>query len=451
MKPQGSDTELLPARGEPLIGREKERSEDHDLIPKPAPEVQANERTGGLKWYLGMLGPGLVSGASDNDPTTVAALAVYGASFGYGLSWLTLLLFPMLATIQMIGAQVGVVARRSLQRVVRDRYGRGWGMLLLLSVVSVNLVTIAADLEAGAAALGLLFHAAWQWFVIPFALAMLAMMTVGTYAHLQRALQVVLLIFAAYIFSAFAAHPDWGAVLHATFSPPISLRSDYVKGALALLGTTVTAYVYVWETIGQAEQRPPIRALGAAKADAALGMLVAVGVFWFILIATGATLGAHHEQVQTAQQAAQALGPIAGPLAGDLFAVGLLASAVLAVPVLAATNAYMLGSQFNWRRSLSERIGTARYFYAALAGSLLVAVLFPFAGISPIQLLIWASIAGGIGTPVGLTFLLLMARDRRVMGDYPIGKVLTWIGWATTLLITVISVFFLYQQFSSMV
>jgi Mn2+/Fe2+ NRAMP family transporter len=438
MKPQGRDTELLPARGEPLIGSEEDR-EDHYLAPVPSREAQAGKQTRGLKRYLSMLGPGLVAGASDNDPTTVAALAVLGASFGYGLSWLTILLFPMLATIQMIGAQVGVVGRRSLQRVVRDQYGRGWGMLLLLSVVSVNLVTIAADLEAGAAALGLLFHAAWQWFVIPFALAMLAMMTVGTYAHLQRALQVVLLIFAAYIFSAFAAHPDWGVVLHTTFFPPISLHSDYVKGALALLGTTVTAYVYVWETIGQAEQRPPMRALGAAKADAALGMLVAVGVFWFILIATGASLGAHHEQVQTAQQAAQALGPIAGPLAGDLFAVGLLASAILAVPVLAATTAYMLGGQFNWRRSLSERIGTARYFYAALAG------------VSPIQLLIWASIAGGIGTPVGLTFLLLTARDRRVMGDYPIGKVLTLIGWATTLLISVISVYFLYQQFWSMV
>lgn len=425
--------------------------EPADAISAQPKEVQAAEHAGGVKQYLRTLGPGLISGASDNDPTTVAVLAVSGASSGYGLSWLTILLFPLLATIQMIGAQLGLVARRSLQQVVLDRYGRGWGAFLLVSVVSINLVTIAADLEAGAAALGLLFHAAWQWFVIPFALAVLGMMTAGTYAHLERILKVVVLIFAAYIFSAFAAHPDWGTVLHATVFPPISLASDYVKGALALLGTTLTAYVYVWETIGQAEQRLPIRALGAARVDAALGMFVAVGVFWFILIATGATLGVHHEQIQTTQQAAQGLERIAGPLAGELFAIGLLASAFLAVPVLAATNAYVLGSQFSWQLSLSKRVGAARSFYAALGGSLLLALPVSFAGASPIQLLVWASIAGGIGTPVGLVFLLLTARDRRVMGDYPIGIGLTAIGWTTTLLISAISVYFLYQQFSGMV
>lgn len=405
--------------------------------------------TGGKRpWtdYLRALGPGLISGASDNDPTTVATMAVLGASTRYGLSWLTILIYPMLASIQVISAKVGLVAREGLQRAVTKRYGRLWGALLLVSVLSVNLVTLGADLEGGAAALGLLFHISFKWFVVPYAFLLVGILLFGSYAAVQRVLQYVLFVFAAYVISAFAARPDWGAVLAQTLHPPLSFNPTYMQGALALLGTTLTSYAYVWETIEEAEERAPIDELGLARADAGFGMFFAVAIFWFELIATGTTLGAHHTRVQTAQQAAQALVPIAGPIAGDLFAIGLLASSILAVPVLAATTAYMLGSEFGWRSGLSQKIRRAWRFYAALSASVLIAIVVSFLGISPIQLLFVSGIVGGLGTPISLAFLLIIARDHRVMSDHPIGKVLTTVGWTTAVVVAAISVYFLWQQ-----
>lgn len=401
------------------------------------------------KWrdYLGAIGPGLISGASDNDPTTVATMAVLGGTTVYGLSWLTILIFPMLAAIQMISAQVGVVARHGLQSAVRHTYGRGWGFVLLASVLAVNVITIGADLEAGAAALGLLFGADFRWFVVPLAAILLAVLIWWSYDLIQRVLQYVLFVFAAYIVSAFLAHPDWGTVLHDTVLPPLSLNHAYVQGALALLGTTLTSYAYVWETIEESQEKKSFRELGLARADAGFGMLFAVAIFWFILIGTGATLGVQHKQVQTAQQAAQALVPVAGPVAGAIFAIGLLASAVLAVPVLAASTAYILGSEFAWRSGLSQRLGTAPFFYAAVAASMVVAVAVSFIGISPMQLLFAAGIAGGLGTPISLTFLLLIARNRKVMHGHPIGNILMPAGWLITGVIAAVSIYFLWQQF----
>lgn len=396
------------------------------------------------------LGPGLISGASDNDPTTVATLAVLGATTIYGLSWLTILIYPLLASIQIISAQVGVVTGNGLQEIVRDAYGRRWGLVLLISVLTVNVITISADLEAGAAALGLIFGLSWQWFILPFGLGMLALLVFGSYQALERVLRFVLLVFVAYIAATFLAHPDWGAVFHHTLHPPISLDSTYVQGMLALLGTTLTSYAYVWESIEEAEERPPISSLGLARADAGLGMLFAVTIFWFILIGTGATLGVHHLPVETAQDAARALMPVAGALASDLFALGLLASAILAVPVLAATTAYMVGQEFGWPCGLSNSVERARRFYLVVAVTVLIAIAVAFIGISPIRLLFAASIAGGLGTPISLVFLLLVAKSRRIMGDDRISPELSMVGWGTAIMVGGISLYFLWQQLGSL-
>jgi len=257
----------------------------------------------------------------------------------------------------------------------------------------------------------------------------------------------VLLVFAAYIVAAFAARPNWGAVLHDTVLPSLSFSNDYVQGALALLGTTLTSYAYVWETIEESEERPPISRLGLHQADAGIGMLFAVAVFWFILISTGATLGIHHRQVQTAQDAAQALSPVAGPIASYLFAAGLLASSILALPVIAASSAYVMAQEFGLRSSLSSTMQHARRFYMMIAGTVAIGAVIAFLGVSPIKLLFVSSIAGGLGTPVSLIFLLLVARNRKLMGYKTIGPVLTVMGWATAIVITTVSAFFLWQQF----
>ncbi len=395
---------------------------------------------------LNSSGSGLIAGASDIDPTTVATMAVIGATTVYGLSWLTILIFPVLAVIQAISARLGVVTHEDLQYLVKRRFGRWSQMLLLGSILAVTVITIAADLEAGAAALGLLTHLSSRLFVIPLAALVLGLLFVGSYDEVQRVLRYVLLLLLTYVVAAFLAHPNWSQVLRHTLVPTFKLSKDYVAGALALLGTTLTSYVYVWQTIEEAEDKRPLAWLRLEEADAVTGIFFAVAVMWFILIATAATLGVHHQQIQTAQDAAQALVPVAGRYAGYLFGVGLLGSALLALPVLLATAAYVVGAQFDWPRGLSENPRNAPAFYAVAAVAMALGAGFAFAGTSPIRLLFLASIAGGIGTPIGLVLLVLVASDRGLIGDHAVRGALKAAGWVVVLGVSLVSVVYLVQQ-----
>jgi Mn2+/Fe2+ NRAMP family transporter len=255
------------------------------------------------------LGPGLVAGASDVDPTTVATMSVVGSTTGFALSWLTLLTLPMLAVIQAISSRVAVAGGADLQTLVRRRYPRGAQLLLLGSVLVVTAMTTAADLEAGAAALGLLLHIGRQWLVVPVAAAVLTVLLLGSYDEVQRVLKYLMLGLLAYVVTAVIAHPHWGQVAHGSLVPRISLRHDYVEGALAILGTTLTSYVYVWQTVELSEERPALSWLRPEEADAIAGIVVAVVIFWAILVATGATLAGHHAHVQTAEDAARRSSP----------------------------------------------------------------------------------------------------------------------------------------------
>jgi len=412
------------------------------MAPHPTPAAAVARRP---LAFLKSFGPGLIAGASDNDPTTVASLSVIGATTGYGLSWLVILVVPMLVVVQVISAAVGVVTQEGLEDVIRRCYGRLWASVALLLVLAVNVITLAADLEGGAAAIGLLSGRPYRWFIVPLAIAAAALLIWGSYAALERVLRYVLLIFLAYVVTAFLARPDWGQVLRATVVPHLDFSSAYVQGALALLGTTLTSYAYVWETIEQSEERPPLRRLGLVQVDAGLGMVLAGAIFWFIVISTGATLGVHHQQVQTAQDAAKALAPLAGPFAAIIFGIGLLASAVLAIPVLAGTSAYVLAEAAGWKGSLNLRFTQAKPFYVSLLLCLALAVGLTLVGISPIQFLFWSSLAGGLGTPITLALLMLVARDRGIMGAQRIGSRLAIGGWLVTAVVVTAGVVFLVQ------
>jgi Mn2+/Fe2+ NRAMP family transporter len=369
----------------------------------------------------------------------VATVAVVGSTTGYALGWLALLVFPMLAVVQAIASRVGLVARQSLGDAVATRYGRRWSRLFLLCLLPVNLLTLAADLKAGAGALGLLSGVDLRWFIIPLAAVALAIPVLGSYDRVRKVLEVVALGLLAYVFAALAAKPHWGAVLHGSFVPSLHWNSEYPSGALALLGTTLTGYVFVWETIEMSEESER-RTAREAQLDAVAGAFFVVVVFWFILVATGATLGVHHVRVETAEQAASALKPIAGAAASAIFGSALLASALLVLPILAATTAHVLGCHRGWRRSISDPPRQARPFYAAMAGGLLIAAAISFANISTIQILFAASIAGGVGAPASLLFLLTVARDRRTMGDERISRGLSASGYAVALIVTVAGV-----------
>jgi Mn2+/Fe2+ NRAMP family transporter len=312
--------------------------------------------------------------------------------------------------------------------------------VLLVSVVAVNLVTIAADLQAGAAGLGLLAGVDSRWLVAPLGAALAGLLLAGRYGQVVAVLRYLMLGFVAFGVAAVLAHPDWPRLLRASLVPALSLRPDQVAGGLALLGTTLTSYVYVWETIGRGTEEPPDGTPGSgglarARAGAVVGAVFTAVILWFMLVASAATLGRHHQTVTSAQDAARALRPLAGSAAADLFAVGLIISAVVALPVLMATTAYVVGADFNWRRGLSEGIGRAPGFYAVLVASIGLALAVTLAGIPVIGTLVAASVVGGLATPVGLVLLLRLARDRQVMGQRPISGRLALAGWAVVVVV----------------
>jgi Mn2+/Fe2+ NRAMP family transporter len=317
----------------------------------------------------------------------------------------------------------------------------------MVSILAVNVVTVAADLKAGAAAINLLTGVAERWLVLPFAVALLALLVFGRYDEVQRILKYVMLCLLGYAVAALLARPDWTAVAWGSFVPSLRLDPDYVAGALALLGTTLTIYMYVWQTVEQVEEPVPTDRLRLREFDGVVGAVLAGVVFWFILVASGATLGVHHIQVETAEQAAEALRPLAGPLAGELFAAGLLASAIIALPVILAAGGYAAAAHAGWSRGLSRGVRQAPGFYAVIAGQAVLGVVLAFIGVNPIRLLFIASLVAGVATPLGLVLLTLAAGDRRVMGERRVGGVLRVAGWVIAVLVAVVSATYLVQQY----
>jgi Mn2+/Fe2+ NRAMP family transporter len=379
----------------------------------------------------------LVSGASANDPTTVGSIAVVGATTGYSLAWLVVLLLPMLAIVQTIAASVATISQMSLQHAITRTYGRGPAMLALISVALINIVTIGADVQAGAEAMALLSGVSFAYFVVPLVCVIGWMLATKSYLKIERLLAWLTLIFLCYAASAIYARPDWNAVLRAIVIPHFEPTRPFLAAAIALLGTTITGYVYFWESIEVAERRPKIGALRAVNADAVIGMLVSGSSFLFILIATAATLGQRHAAVTTAAEAAAALRPLAGAWDQHLFAIGLLASAAIAIPVMAATNGYVVARTFGLPGGLTTLPRESKVFYSVIFASLGAGAAFAFVPVPTMTLLYWASIAGGVATPVTLVCMLLVARNRETMRGRPIAAPLACAGWVVTAIVTV--------------
>jgi Mn2+/Fe2+ NRAMP family transporter len=390
------------------------------------------------------LGSGIISGASDNDPTTVASLAVIGSTTVYALNWLVVLIIPMLAVVQAISAQIGAVTKCGLERIIRRHYGFGWALVAMLSIVIVNILTLGADLEGGGAALQLLTGISYRVWVVPIAVAITSILIFGSYKRIERLLIFIPLIFLSYVAAAVAVHPDWRQVLLHTFIPHLEATPEYISGAIALLGTTLTSYVYVWESI-EVAHNAPVRRIGLVQAEGTLGAVVAGVTFFFIVVATGATLGTHHHVVETAQDAAEALQPIAGRWSALLFGVGLLGSALLAIPVLTATSAYVISAMFHWRGDLDSKFWRAKLFYITMGASMLAGLAIAFAGVAPVKLLFVSSIVGGLATPITLLLMMVVAQNRTIMRH---GLCKGWLlasGWCVTAIVTVAAMAYLYQ------
>jgi Mn2+/Fe2+ NRAMP family transporter len=364
------------------------------------------------------------------------------------MAWLVVLLLPMLAVVQAIAASVAAVSEMSLQQAITRTYGRVPAIVAAISIVVIALLTIGADVQAGAEALTLLSGVPFYYFVVPLVAVIGWMLATKSYLKVERFLAWLTLIFLCYVASAIYARPDWTAVLRAIVVPHFELTPAFLTGAIALLGTSLTSYVYVWESIEVAERRPEPSRVRAVEADAVIGMLVAGSSFLFILVATAATLGKHHAPIQTAADAAAALRPLAGAWDQALFAIGLLASAAIAIPVMAATNGYVVAQTLGFRAGLTAKPGEARLFYTVIFATLALGAAIAMLPIPTMALLYWVSVAGGLATPITLALTMLVARNAQAMKGRPISGRLAAAGWAVTAIVTLSSIGFIASAFA---
>lgn len=394
-------------------------------------------------------GPGLVSGASANDPTTVGSIAVVAAATGYRAAWIVVLLLPMLALVQSIAASVAAVSQMNVQQAIVQAYGRRVAFVSAAAIAIVILITLGADIRAGAQALALLVPVPAAVWIVPLVAAAGWVLGTRSYLRIERILAAFSLIFVCYVAAALVAKPDWRTILHAVVVPHLDASAAFLGGAIALLGTTLTSYVYVWESIEVAERRPAPFQLGAVKADAVIGMLVAGSSFFFIFVATATVAGRNHLPIVSAADAAVALKPLAGSWDEILFGAGLLASAAIAIPVLAATNGYAIANTLGWRTGLGFDVDEARSFYAAIGVTLVAGGVLAFLPIPTMAFLYWASIAGGLATPVTLCLLLLLARHPTIMRGQPLNRATVAAGWAVTAAVGAAAIAFILAALGS--
>ena len=393
-----------------------------------------------------LLGPGFITGAADDDPSGIGTYAVAGASLGLATLWTALLTYPFMAAVQTVCARLGQVSGTGLAGILKEHYPR-WVLYPAVTLVVVaNVVNVGADLGAIADAAGIVLGKAVPWLVVPIALSLLALEIFARYRVIERIFKYLTLALLAYVVDVFLVHPSLGETIRATIVPTISLDREYVATLVAILGTTISPYLFFWQTSQEVEEEKsagrssreerqgasPFE-LRVATIDVTVGMLVSNLVMYFIILATALTLHANGTtQIDTGADAAQALRPLAGDLAGIVFAIGMIGTGLLAVPVLAGASAYAVSETFGWREGLDERWQRARPFYGVVAIATIVGLVIPFSGVKPIDALFFTSVLNGIAAPPLLVVIMLAARNKKVMGDQTIGPVLTTLGWIVT-------------------
>ncbi len=367
---------------------------------------------------LRILGPGLLAGMSGNDSSAVTAYAADGASVGYGHLWLLLLATPLYQAVQFACAKIGRITHKGLSALLREYYGRPVSLLASFLLIITNVTLIAADLAAIGSGFELMTGLSWFWFVIPAGAALWYLTVYRNFESFKKLFLTMSFVFVAYIITAFFTHVNWGAVLVHTFVPQIDLKFDSVSSAVALLGATISPYSMFWQVQGETEQQRSgthTQQLREASADVASGAISGQLVAYFIILCTASTLFINHKTMTNAADAARALEPFAGPLARYLFAVGLVGSGVVAIPVLLASTSYAVAGAFGWPSGLSKRPWQNEGFYLILTLAIIVGTIISLLGVQPLQLIFVANVLAGILAPLLLLAILFVGNNRRIM------------------------------------
>lgn len=397
---------------------------------------------------LDALGPGLITGASDDDPSGIATYSQVGAQFGFGLLWTMLFSYPLMAVIQEISARLGRVTGHGISGNLRRHYAPGWLWAVTALVLAANIINLGADIGAMGGAVQLLIGGPALLYAALFAVLSVVLQVFVTYTRYAAILKWLTLSLFAYVATVFVVHVPWGQALRATVLPHLNLTSTALQGLVAVLGTTISPYLFFWQASAEvsemdthALETPLIRAPEQAGAqfarirtDTFVGMAFSNLVAFFIILTTAVTLHARGvTDIGTAAQAAEALRPVAGRFAEELFAAGLIGTGLLALPVLAGSAGYALGEALHWPVGLERTPKQARGFYAIIALATLLGLGLVLLHVDPIKALYYSAIVNGVSAAPIMLLLMLLTRNRRVMGDFAVRGWTRALGWAGTL------------------
>jgi len=398
-----------------------------------------------IQALLKSLGPGIITGAADDDPSGIATYSIAGAQLGTKLLWTALLTWPLMAAVQMMCARIGKVTGQGLAANLKLRFPKWLLVAVVIALLIANTINIAADLAGMADAASMLSGVNSRWFVVAFALIISWATIRLQYRQIADVLKWLVLVLFAYPVTAFVVGANWGQVLHATLIPSMPHSKNEWATLVAILGTTISPYLFFWQTSEEVEeeksegQRTLAQRRGATPEELELRNIdVGVGAFFsnmvmfFIILTTAITLNRHGlVNIETSRQAAEALRPFAGNFAATLFTLGIVGVGFLAIPTLAGSAAYAFAETLGWRQGLNKKLRQARWFYALILVSTAAGVALDFIGINPVKALYWTAVINGLLAPFLLVAILIVAGDKKLMRGQPSSR-LGWIVVAIT-------------------
>ncbi len=407
---------------------------------------------------LKTLGPGLITGASDDDPSGLVTYAQAGAQFGLSTLWTALLTFPLMAAIQGMAARIGMVTSQGLTGTLKTHYPKAVLYGMILFCFPAVILNIGADIQSMGAVANLLFPRVPTFlFCIVFTGILLFVIIQYSYQKMAGLLKWLCVTLLFYLVIPFIVHPDWGAVARHTFIPFIRLDKEFLSILVAILGTTISPYLFFWQATMEAEDIEHMkgkrifvnkRMLNDMKTDVNIGMFFSNLVMYFVILTAGVVLyGAGIRQIDTVQQAARSMKPLAGQLSYLLFAIGVIGTGFLAIPVLAGCLSYILAETFNFSKGLDKKFYQAKPFYVMIVVSLVTGLCLQFLGITPVQALLYTAILYGLTAPVMIAVLLHIGNNKRIMGTHTNGALSNVLGWLTLLLMTAAAVGLIWTQF----
>jgi NRAMP (natural resistance-associated macrophage protein)-like metal ion transporter len=397
---------------------------------------------------LKSIGPGVITGAADDDPSGIATYSIAGALLGTRLLWTALITWPLMAAVQMMCARIGKVTGEGLAGNFKKRFPRWLLLIFIVALLGANTINIAADLAGMADAAAMLSRINSHWFVVIFAI-LISWATVRLhYSQIAKVLKWLVLVLFAYPITAFVVGADWGHVLRDTLIPTVPRSRDEWEMLVAILGTTISPYLFFWQASEEVEEEKlegqstlalrrgaSSEELDLRNIDVGVGAFFSNLVMFFIILTTAVTLNRHGmTKIETSRQAAEALRPLAGNFAATLFTLGIVGVGFLAIPTLAGSTAYAFAETLGWRQGLNKKLKQARWFYALILVSTGVGVGLDFIGINPVKALYWTAIINGLLAPFLLVAILIVAADNKLMQGQPSSR---W-GWIVVAIATIL-------------